>query len=381
MNDECYAILGVSPTATPAEIKERYKFLCLAFHPDKFASARQQTAGEELKRIMAAYQTLSDPSQGARYDSSTQQASPQPPYEPHRKNDCIPPKQVTPMAKSAVVVGFVVCSTLMVCSYAYQGAKAVTVSSQQVLSPILRTIEGIEWELTETGRKIARATAEATTVSSTLESARRSEPVVKTRIDQLQPKIAQLNTDLSTAEQATAVTERELAGFLNDTLPARREAASEAVRMAAATRNNQTLRDFKQIEADRKARNEERAIIGAQREDQEEALRERQRKRSATKLAENDNEDVRSRVFGQIETDTNRMQERVSLAHSLVSMINAKIADTKTQLESSKLELARLHAEMDVAPQQLRRLEVERSSLIASQRSLEEAARDARMRM
>jgi hypothetical protein len=66
-----YAVLGVPSEATPEEIKQRFRFLSHAFHPDKFASESQRrTAEEEFKRIAAAHQLLSDPVKRSLYDAS-----------------------------------------------------------------------------------------------------------------------------------------------------------------------------------------------------------------------------------------------------------------------------------------------------------------------
>lgn len=85
MSDDYYAILGVSPTATAAEIKTRFRFLSQAYHPDKFKTDdHRRSAEEEFKRINAAYQVLSDPVKRARFDtvrphSAVHPSSPEPP--------------------------------------------------------------------------------------------------------------------------------------------------------------------------------------------------------------------------------------------------------------------------------------------------------------
>ncbi len=64
-----YDILGVETSASAEVIKERFRFLSQAYHPDKFANASQKLqAEEEFKVFNEAYQTLSDPENRSRYD-------------------------------------------------------------------------------------------------------------------------------------------------------------------------------------------------------------------------------------------------------------------------------------------------------------------------
>ncbi len=69
--DDFYAVLGVAPTASLTEIKERFRFLSHAYHPDKFATDAQRRAAEhEFKRVNEAYGVLSDAGQRARFDAT-----------------------------------------------------------------------------------------------------------------------------------------------------------------------------------------------------------------------------------------------------------------------------------------------------------------------
>lgn len=85
--DDFYSILGVPPNASVAQIRERYRFLAQAYHPDKFASdAHKRHAEEAFKGINEAFQTLSNPGLRADYDrqrangsASRTQSSPPPP--------------------------------------------------------------------------------------------------------------------------------------------------------------------------------------------------------------------------------------------------------------------------------------------------------------
>ena len=64
-------MLGVSKTATEAEIKKAYRKLAIQYHPDKYATkpeVEQKEAEEKFKEAAEAYSVLSDKDKRARYD-------------------------------------------------------------------------------------------------------------------------------------------------------------------------------------------------------------------------------------------------------------------------------------------------------------------------
>ncbi|KAI9804016.1 MAG: Type I HSP40 co-chaperone [Piccolia ochrophora] len=61
-----YDVLGVSPTATDAELKTAYKKGALKHHPDK--NAHNPGAADKFKEISSAYEVLSDPQKRQLYD-------------------------------------------------------------------------------------------------------------------------------------------------------------------------------------------------------------------------------------------------------------------------------------------------------------------------
>lgn len=65
-----YAMLGVAPTASAAEIKRAFRKLALETHPDR--NPDQSGAEERFKTISEAYGVLSDPEKRAQYDQYRQ---------------------------------------------------------------------------------------------------------------------------------------------------------------------------------------------------------------------------------------------------------------------------------------------------------------------
>ena len=67
MARDYYAELGVSKTATEAELKKAYRKLAMKWHPDKNKENRKQ-AEEKFKKISEAYDVLSDKQKRNIYD-------------------------------------------------------------------------------------------------------------------------------------------------------------------------------------------------------------------------------------------------------------------------------------------------------------------------
>ncbi|KAJ1664403.1 hypothetical protein IW140_004100 [Coemansia sp. RSA 1813] len=65
-----YSILGVSPTATPEEIRTAYMKRAVQVHPDRNPSA---TATQEFQALADAYYVLSDRDRRSQYDRAQQQ--------------------------------------------------------------------------------------------------------------------------------------------------------------------------------------------------------------------------------------------------------------------------------------------------------------------
>jgi curved DNA-binding protein CbpA len=67
-----YAVLGVAPTSTQAEITHAYRRHLRDYHPDLRSPEPNAPADDRLREILTAYALLRDPARRAAYDRAHQ---------------------------------------------------------------------------------------------------------------------------------------------------------------------------------------------------------------------------------------------------------------------------------------------------------------------
>ena len=73
MNEQdFYAILGLTKSASPDEIKKAYKKKAICLHPDKAPQNEKDLATAKFQELMKAYEILSDSKKRAEYDRQQQ---------------------------------------------------------------------------------------------------------------------------------------------------------------------------------------------------------------------------------------------------------------------------------------------------------------------
>lgn len=87
--DDHYDALGLTADAAPDEVREAWRFLLAAFHPDRFRDPGQRDRAEEItKRVNAAWQVLGDPALRRRYDLRRGTGAEDPPAPRMRELPC-----------------------------------------------------------------------------------------------------------------------------------------------------------------------------------------------------------------------------------------------------------------------------------------------------
>ncbi len=106
-----YNVLGVSPQATPSQIRSAYRDLSKRYHPDT-TTLPPEIAKEKLRQVQEAYKILQDPIHRAAYDLA-RQYQPLPPPLSSREDDGLPTER--PLSGGEIFALLTLIATLILC--------------------------------------------------------------------------------------------------------------------------------------------------------------------------------------------------------------------------------------------------------------------------
>jgi len=117
--EDYYEILGVSPRATPREIKRAYREKRFIFHPDRMSGASDAAKGKAekaLARVNRGYEVLKDPEKRQDYDSERLQrkARLKPKQQPKKKTSAKSRPRGRKMWPVFLVIGLAAVAILVV---------------------------------------------------------------------------------------------------------------------------------------------------------------------------------------------------------------------------------------------------------------------------
>ena len=106
-----YNVLGVSPQATPSQIRSAYWDLSKRYHPDT-TTLPPEIAKEKLRQVQEAYKILQDPIHRAAYDLA-RQYQPPPLVLSSREDDGLPTER--PLSGGEIFALLTLIATLILC--------------------------------------------------------------------------------------------------------------------------------------------------------------------------------------------------------------------------------------------------------------------------
>jgi curved DNA-binding protein CbpA len=104
---DLYAILGVPPSATQAEISHAYRALLRRHHPDTrdpHDELQRAVSDAALQQVLAAYTVLHDPDRRAAYDQENEPPAP-PPARPARRRSQHAPNRHGEYGQQPIIAG------------------------------------------------------------------------------------------------------------------------------------------------------------------------------------------------------------------------------------------------------------------------------------
>ena len=206
-------------------------------------------------------------------------------------------------------------------------------------------------------------------ISSELVAAQHTAELAGAQIECLESELSRCDVDLAIAEKGHAALIQEKSEFASHT-QARLARSADIVKNFEALQKQNLAQQFQQIESDRKARERMRARLNQPSEDQNESIRERQRKRTASRQADAELAAFREQESARLHAEELAIQTRISRADRLQRKIAEQRQETLAKLDGIRQTLVASQSTIDLSKPQLSRLEAQRASLVASTRDV-----------
>lgn len=216
-------------------------------------------------------------------------------------------------------------------------------------------------------KELDATTDELGRVLTDLAAAQRAAELAGAQIECLESELSRCDLDLATAEKGHAALIQEKSELASQD-QARLARSAEIVKNFEVSQKQHLLQQFQQIEKDRKAREQLRARLNQPPEDQNESIRERQRKRVASRQADAELAAFREQESHRLRAEELALQTRITQAERLQRKTAAQRQETLAKLDEARQTLLACQSMIDRSQPQLSRLEAQRASLIASAR-------------
>lgn len=216
-------------------------------------------------------------------------------------------------------------------------------------------------------KELDSTTDELSRILTDLAAAQRAAELAGAQIECLESELSRCDLDLAVAEKGHAALIQEKSELASHT-QARLDRSAEIVKNFEASQKQHLLHQFQQIEKDRKAREQLRARLNQAPEDQNESIRERQRKRVASRQADAELVAFREQESNRLRAEELAIQTQITQAELLQRKAAAQRQETLAKLDEVRQTLLACQSTIDRSQPQLSRLEAQRASLIASTR-------------
>ncbi|MBS0201379.1 MAG: hypothetical protein JSS49_00660 [Planctomycetes bacterium] len=224
-----------------------------------------------------------------------------------------------------------------------------------------RELQVLQQELTATQVQLTRLSAE-------LAAARQDADLAAAQMECLESEVARFDFDLSSVTAIQGERANELVRF-RQAAPSRQAQVARLVADFESVQRHQLAQKYQQFASDRQQREATRARLGLPPEDQNEAIRERQRKRAAAKQAETELSALRQQHSDQSAAEEQRLQARVQQVDRLIQRISDRREATLVRLTDARNTFTASQSRIESTQPQVTRLESRRASLLANARA------------